>query len=58
MSDHYAVLKLQSILLNNVVNQRRLSLQPQTSLGAAASPLDDSDFGIQSIELSVPYLTK
>ena len=55
-SDHYAVLKLTSILTNNLVNEARFSLQRQTSNGVATNPLTNEQFGIQSIEPSVQIL--
>jgi hypothetical protein len=55
-SNHYAVLKLTSILTNNLVNEARVSLQRTTSNASPTNPYTDAQFGIQPIQPSVPYL--
>jgi hypothetical protein len=56
ISNHYAVLKLTSILTSNLVNEARFSLQRDTLTAIPTTPLTNTQFGIQSIQPSVPAL--
>ncbi|MGD0966079.1 MAG: carboxypeptidase-like regulatory domain-containing protein [Candidatus Acidiferrales bacterium] len=48
-SNHYAILKLTSILTNNLVNESRISLQRDTYIGTPDNPFTNTQVGIQSI---------
>ncbi len=52
ISNHYAVLKLTSILTNNLVNELRWSLQRDTAATHATNTYTNEQFGINSIS---PY---
>jgi hypothetical protein len=52
ISNHYAVLKLTSILTNNLVNEARVSMQRDTASTHATNTYANESFGINSIS---PY---
>jgi hypothetical protein len=52
ISNHYAVLKLTSILSNNLVNEARVSMQRDTAATHATNTYTNEGFGINSIS---PY---
>ncbi len=52
ISNHYAVLKLTSILTNNLVNEARVSMQRDTAATHATNTYTNEQFGINSIS---PY---
>jgi len=52
ISNHYAVLKLTSILTNNLVNEARVSMQRDTASTHATNTYTNEAFGINSIS---PY---
>jgi hypothetical protein len=52
ISNHYAVLKLTSILTNNLVNEARVSMQRDTASTHATNTYSNEQFGISSIS---PY---
>ncbi|MGD0963204.1 MAG: carboxypeptidase-like regulatory domain-containing protein [Candidatus Acidiferrales bacterium] len=52
ISNHYAVLKLTSILTNNLVNEARVSMQRDTASTHATNTYTNEQFGINSIS---PY---
>ena len=56
ISNHYAVLKLTTILTSNLVNEVRFSLQRDTSAASPTAPYTNAQFGIQPIQASVPQL--
>ena len=56
ISNHYAVIKLTTILSNTLVNEARIGMQRDTSSAAPTNPYTNAQFGIQPIQSSVPTL--
>ncbi|MGD0906092.1 MAG: carboxypeptidase-like regulatory domain-containing protein [Candidatus Acidiferrales bacterium] len=52
----YGVMKLTTIVSNNLVNEARVSVQRATIVGSVVSPFTASQFGIQPISNTIPYL--
>ena len=52
----YGVMKVTTILSNNLVNEARVAVQRSTIIGTVTSPFTASQFGMQPLQNSVPYL--